>query len=127
MAKSKAQILAMTKRRYTEFGGVRLQSLSELELSALESRWASKFRELGGKLHPAMRAELLATVIVDDEGNRVFSDSEVDQLSALDGGLAKSLYLKAREHCGMDDDEDMEKLEKKFDEIVDSDLPPESV
>lgn len=121
MAKNKAEILALTKRRFTEVDGVRLQSLSELELSSLESRWAQKFREGNGVLHPAMRAELLVATIVDEDGKRVFADNEVSQLSELDGGVAKKLYMKAREHCGMDEDEDSEKLEKKSEETGESD------
>jgi hypothetical protein len=118
VAKNREEILALTKRRYVEVDGVRLQNLTEYEQSVLESRWANRYEE-SKELDLSMRRELLSVCIVDEDGVRIFKNTEVDLLKNLDSAVTKKLYDAARVHCGMDDKKAVEKLEKKSAEIAD--------
>jgi hypothetical protein len=39
-------------------------------------------------------------VSVDDQGNRVFSDADVDKLAEVDSAVVGAIYDAARLHCG---------------------------
>ena len=118
MALSKQDILKQfASRRYDEVQGIRLQSLTELELSKLESLWAQRYHDTK-QMNPVMRRELLCLCIVDDEGNRIFSNDEVDALAELDGGVTSQLYSTCRVLCGLDEPSDAGKKAKKLEETT---------
>ncbi len=122
MARTKADILAQCKRRYTEVDGVRLQSLTEWELSVLRTRWHSRMKNEQEGTLALMTLELLALCMVDDDGERLFSDKEVGDLKSLDSKFAQKLNEACRVHCGLDDDAESEvgDLEKKSGEVDES-------
>ena len=114
MARTKAEILSQCKRRYTEVDGIRLQSLTEWELSNLRSRWHSRMKKDDDGILGLMTVELLALCIVDDEGVRMFSDKDVGELKNLDSKFTQKINAACRTHCGLDDDgSEVEDLEKK--------------
>jgi hypothetical protein len=122
VAKTKEDILELTKRRYDEFEGFRVQSLNDYELSTIESRWAEEYRKTE-KFSADMRAELLTLCLVNDEGERLFGNDEIAVVREIDSKISKPLYAFCREHVGMDEKADIDNLGKGSDETDDSDSP----
>lgn len=115
MAKTRDELLAACKRRYTEVDGVRLQSINELERSELQAGNYVKTRdgyEFSNEKHATHAARLLSICVVDDQGQRILSAIEA---SELDASLSTSLNEAARKHCGLDKDE-VAREEKNSDE-----------
>jgi hypothetical protein len=116
--KTREEILALSKRRYGSFEGIRFQSLTEAELSTLRGIWAGRF---GGReenstapVDLTSRAELLAATIVDESGNRMFANDEVDLISTIDSLVSEPLHKAIEQHCGLTaKDDKVDKLEKK--------------
>lgn len=104
--KSRAEILKLAQREYVEIDGIRLQSLTELELEELQGIWTDRYSE-SEKLDLQTRRELLVRCIVDENGDRIFKDDEIDLLSSIPGKVTMRLHKKARELSGLDvgDDE----------------------
>jgi hypothetical protein len=93
-------LLASTKRRYTTtevsgLGTVRLQSLTELERAKIE--------EVASTDVTRMRAHLIAFALVDDDGNRLFADLEVEQILKMDSRLTGDLSTAVMLHVGRQD------------------------
>lgn len=112
MAFTREQLLKKAVRRYTEFEGVRLQSLTELEVATLRGIWSKRYSTMPeGKPDLEQIAkgprELLAMVMVDDNGDRLFTSSEDDlaAIGSLDPKFFDRLHEAAREHVGFDDKE----------------------
>lgn len=122
MALTKQQILEkFTQRRYAEVGGIRLQSLTELEQSKLQTLWGNRWNQTK-EVDPVMRRELVALCIVDGSGQRCFSNEDIELMAELDGGIVERLYDKCRELCGMDGEVvDSGTLGKDTSETTDSD------
>lgn len=85
------------RRRYTEFeidgfGTVRIQSLTERERASIEKQ--------AGNDGFCYRASLIALAVVDANGDRVFSDEDVEQLAEADCQLTISLSDAVIEHVG---------------------------
>lgn len=58
-----------------------------------------------------LRAALVALTVVDDEGNRVFGDDDIDAINAnLGSRVIKTIYAKAAKLSGLEDDEAQEML-----------------
>lgn len=112
MAKSRAELLKYAQREYVEVHGTRLQSLTELELSDLRVLWGRRY-EKSKDLDLVMRRELLVRVIVDDEGQRCFTDDEVTLLAEWRSTVTEALYQAARKLCGMDVTDGVDEAEKK--------------
>ena len=96
-------LLASCKRRYTEetiegLGTVRLQSLTELERAKVEVAARDNASVLRGML--------IAMSLVDDEGNRLFGDGEVDTILAMDSRLTLRVSDVVLAHIGKDKTED---------------------
>jgi hypothetical protein len=113
--------LGRAKRRYREIHlpvsdlTVRIRSLTEGELSSYQRKLFAK----GGRgLDPtALRTanrRLFALCLVDEQGNRLFSDSDVDTMVEMDSMDSGKLYEACSEHCGIDrtDMGDLSELEK---------------
>lgn len=95
------RLLATCKRRYSTatidgIGEVRLQSLSELERAKVEV--ASKNDQF------KLRALLIAVSLVDVDGNRLFSDDDVDSVLSMDSRITLRLSDAVLEHIGRDDE-----------------------
>lgn len=84
-------------RRYAEFeidgfGTVRIQSLTERERASIE-------KQAGGDDF-CYRASLIALAVVDSNGDRVFSDADVDQLAEADCQITIALSDAVIAHVG---------------------------
>lgn len=110
--KTRAEILASTKRRYTEVDGVRIQSLTEIELSTLRGIWASRY-DKDKPLDLTSRRELFVMTVVDENGNREFTNEDVELLGEVDGSVVERVYEAAAKHVGLRDEDEVAKLEKK--------------
>lgn len=119
MAKSRKELMAYASRKHVDVDGVRLQSLSELEKAKLDALWGERYNATK-QVDMVMRRELVVACIVDDDGNRLFLDSEVDLLGEWDAGIIGQLYEACRKLCGFDDREDLEEAAKKSDRAAES-------
>jgi len=77
------------------------------ELYALEQK--KRFHTDGG--FPGIRASLLVRCLVDDDGNRVFVDTDVDELGGKSGKALDRLWTVAAKLSGITSD-DVEDLKK---------------
>lgn len=114
MAKTRADLLAEAQRQYSECNGYRLQSLTEFELSTLESVWIKRYRDAKEKLKAEgkpdeepgadelMALELIAASLVDDDGHKLLTMDEVALLKDSRPWFVRDLYTAARDLNGMD-------------------------
>lgn len=117
--KTREEILALTKRRHIVSNGVRLQSLSEVELSTLKGLWADRYGK-SEKVDLVNRRELVAVCAVDEDGNRLFTNEDVEALGAIDGQFLEAVYEDAAKHVGLrKDDSEVDKTEKKSESTAD--------
>lgn len=106
---NREQFLAAGKsRRYDvvrdvpQLGDVRIRSLTEREKSEFEQRQLTRD---GAKLSRAerlvrSRAALVACCVVDDAGERLLQDDDVDTLLGMDGLITQRLYDAIVVHVG---------------------------
>ncbi len=100
-------LLKLCKRRYATVDiperniTVRIQSLSENEKSQYETCLIAKNGKgiMRERLQDATR-RLLALCIVDDNGNRIFTDGDLSELANLDAFVSSRIYDACQEHCG---------------------------
>jgi len=102
----------MVKRRYDVVSDIRIQSLTEVELSTLRGIWASRYGE-SKVIDLTSRRELFVMTVVDDAGARLFANEDVDALGELDGVVVEEVYEAAAKHVGLRAAEEVDKLEKK--------------
>lgn len=125
-----ARLLGAKERRYAEIeveglGRVRIRSLFEGEMADFEA-WAlnctgATQRERGKQ----SRRRLIALCVVDQQGERLISDDQSDQLAFADGKRMVDLYKAIQKHVGYSDGE-LEELAKNSDAPRDCDSPTES-
>jgi|TARA_R110002051_G_scaffold320198_1_gene405208 hypothetical protein len=100
-------LLKLCERRYIDLDledagvTVRIQSLSEKEKSAYETRLIAKSGRgiLRDRLQDATR-RLIALCLVDENNDRIFLDSDVNQIGEMDSFVSSRIYDAAQEHCG---------------------------
>jgi len=118
---SRDAILAADDREYEvvpcpEWGGeVRLRSLTGAERDAYEQslvQTRGKSREMN--LRNA-RAKLVALCAVDENGNRLFSDADVNALGKKNAKPLDRLFDVARRLSGLSED-DVDRLTENFDD-----------
>lgn len=111
---TKESLFKKTERRYVDVplpGGevARLQSLTELERAEHN---ASLLKDDGSvdksKLKNAT-SQLLVMMLVDENGEQILHDHEVDTLLGVDSLVMEILGDAAREHIGWDKDKGKEK------------------
>ena len=114
---TREQILAKTARRYTVHEGMRIQNLTELELSTLRGIWASRYGEdIKGPVDLTSRRELLVMCIVDGDGKRIFTNDDVEALGEVDALFSEPAYEAAATHVGLRHvSKEVDKNEKKSD------------
>lgn len=106
-----------------EWGGdVRVRSLSGKERDAFEASILTI--RSGGKtrLNPAdMRAKLVSRCIVNENGERLFTDADITMLSAKSAAALQRVFEAAQRLSGLSD-QDVEELEEglKNDQPADS-------
>lgn len=89
-----------------EWGGtVRLRALTGTERDAFEVSVAGD----GKKNLSNLRARLVALSVVDDKGERLFTDADVKKLGLKSAAALDRLFDKARHLSGLDED-DVEEL-----------------
>lgn len=123
MALTRKELLAKAQRRYAEHEGVRFQSLTELELTALRSVWSKRIQGMDEKNFDssvfALNArELLQQTMVDETGEKLFKSTteDLDAIGSLDSELFASLHEFARKHTGIDrDNAEVDRNEGKSD------------
>lgn len=94
------KLLGSVKRRYSTadiagLGQVRMQSLTELERAQIEQVATTDVTR--------MRAHLIALSLVDDDGNRLFADQEVETILKMDSRLTGDLSTAVMLHVGRQD------------------------
>lgn len=89
-----------------EWGGtVRVRGLSAAERSVLESTYT--YTEPGpngrpqNKVRPEFRVALCAGCIVDGEGNKMFTESDLEALGAKNGAALERVFDAARKLSGI--------------------------
>ena len=100
-------LLKLCERRYIDLDledagvTVRIQSLSEKEKSPYETRLIAKSGRgiLRDRLQDATR-RLIALCLVDENNDRIFLDSDVNQIGEMDSFVSSRIYDAAQEHCG---------------------------
>tara|TARA_R110000851_G_scaffold53588_1_gene127087 strand:- start:260 stop:658 length:399 start_codon:yes stop_codon:yes gene_type:complete len=122
-------LLKLCERRYIDLDledagvTVRIQSLSEKEKSAYETRLIAKSGRgiLRDRLQDATR-RLIALCLVDENNDRIFLDSDVNQIGEMDSFISSRIYDAAQEHCGFNKG-DIEDTVGKCAEITVEDSP----
>jgi len=112
-------LLKLCERRYIDLEledagvTVRIQSLSEKEKSSYETRLIAKSGRgiLRERLQDATR-RLIALCLVDDKNERIFLDSDVNQIGEMDSFISSRIYDAAQEHCGFNKGDIQETVEK---------------
>jgi hypothetical protein len=100
-------LLKLCERRYIDLEledagvTVRIQSLSEKEKSSYETVLIAKSGRgiLRDRLQDATR-RLIALCLVDDKNDRIFLDSDVNQIGEMDSFVSSRIYDACQEHCG---------------------------
>jgi len=122
-------LLKLCERRYIDLEledagvTVRIQSLSEKEKSSYETRLIAKSGRgiLRDRLQDATR-RLIALCLVDDKNERIFTDSDVNQIGEMDSFVSSRIYDACQEHCGFNKN-DIESTVKNSEEITVVDSP----
>ena len=103
---TKEQLLSRKVRRYTvcnvaETGdSFRIQSLTEKEKSEYEAGMMSKTGAVSRDRMVDAYRRLFVLCVVDESGNRIFSDSDLDALEQVDAIIVARVFNVAHEHCG---------------------------
>ena len=126
-------LLKLCERRYIDLEladagiTVRIQSLSEKEKSTYETRLIAKSGRgiLRERLQDATR-RLIALCLVDENNDRVFSDSDVNQIGEMDSFVSSRIYDACQEHCGFNKG-DISDAVKNCPEITADDSPSDSL
>lgn len=112
-------------RRYREidvqdFGRVRIQSLTEREMSAYQSGFLNKHGEpVQGKI-AEMRRRIIALCVVDADGKRLLTDQDADAIGNGDSAVMGKIQEEIQEHIAFGSDEDLEELAKNSETIHDA-------
>ncbi len=95
-----------------EWGGsVRVTALSSRQRDAFEKSLLVKDGKKQVISYDNVKAKLLSCAIVDSEGNRIFSDADMEALGQQNGGTMSRVYGVAAKLSGLTD-EDVEELVK---------------
>jgi len=109
---------AASKRRYAVvqvpiLGGVRIQSLTELERSTYEASRLDDAGQWSRESGAAAKVKLIVLCCVDGDGNCLFIDSDIPKLQQIDSIVTDTLFSKCLTHCGFSE-EDIEELAKNY-------------
>jgi len=117
MTISREKLLSKTQRRYKEFqfdgDSYRIQSLNEAERAEYEIQLQTTKKYDWEK----SRRLFVCKTLVDDNGQRLFSDADQESLKQVDGRIVGVLYNEAQKHCGYDQDE-IETIAKNCEKVA---------
>jgi len=82
-------------------GDVTVRGLTGVERDAWEAWCIAKHEEWGGNVGPNIRASLLVRTIVDDKGERLFTDEDVMALGDKSGAVLAELHAVASRLSGI--------------------------
>ena len=108
MTATRDELLSTCKRRYrlAEIAGlpqpVRIQSLSEGERATIETK-------LSGSDLSKLRAALVVRCVVDEDGDRLFADEDVDQVLEMDSTIVSEISDAIQDHCATAEIEELAK------------------
>ena len=103
-----ADDLGLLEVKVKEWGGsVYLRVMSVGELDAYQKEWIGK-RETGVD---NFRAKFLARCLCDEQGQRLFSDEQIEKLASKSAKVVSKLFDKAAAHNAITD-KDVEELAK---------------
>ena len=95
MTLTRATLGSLRQRKTTEIPicghNVRLQKPTPLEYSQYLTSYGKASGEVDLRLFPSALCLLTARMWIDDAGNRVFSDDELDELLAIDNDFYEAL------------------------------------
>ena len=102
-----AEFTAATKVRYVRVPiGDRfayLRSLPETERAKWDSSALDEKGEVDRDRMLSRRARLLAMILVDKTGKRLFADDDWEKISVVDGAITSKLFTAAVKHLGLND------------------------
>ena len=101
-----AEFLARSQRRFCErlvpgFGWIRIQNLTELELSEWETDDIGADGKRTADGMKETRVYLIVKALVNAAGERRFHDSDVGQLMGCDSAVIGCAFEYCREWCGI--------------------------
>jgi hypothetical protein len=102
---TREEILAKTAREYDSINGIRVQSLTDAEVSSLRAGWSVRGEKNEEKTIAGMDRDILVLAIVDGNGVRVFKDGESALLESISGKITKPAAALARKLSGMSTEE----------------------
>ncbi len=113
---SKDALLGPAKRRFAtveiaDLGKVRIRSLTEGERSRIETSMMGKAGEVNANKLVDLKCRMIVECVVDDDGNQVFSKTDIDRLRQQDCKVTNDISDAIQSHCGFSKT-DLENLEK---------------
>jgi len=109
MASSKTDLMELAKRetKLVEIAGkeFRVQSLTDHERAMWEVDCLNESGERDPVAMESMRPRLIVKCLVDDGGNRLFTDEEAEDVAGLPASVTVKLFTVCSDLCGMDDDD----------------------
>lgn len=107
---TRERLKAKKERRYdtVEIEGdiYRMQSLNAYEKSKYQSmKWSGKDFTVTPETFERAKRHLVAMVLVDKDGNRLFDDSQIEELKDYDCGWFDEIFEACERHIGKQKDE----------------------
>jgi hypothetical protein len=124
---NKSEFVAAMKRRITPvtidgFGQIYVRSLS----GVMRARVADSYRDSDGQsiedAHKRVQCYIVAHVLVDENGDRIFGDEDIDVISNLDAGVLDQISQAGIAASGMGV-KSVEQAEKNSETIPSEPLP----
>jgi hypothetical protein len=91
---------------------VRISSLSERERAAVERRMLDEQQKNGDGEHVSYRALLIQLTLVDEDGHRIYGDSDLAMIESLDAMVTNRLITVIDQHCQMGAGSEAERIEE---------------
>lgn len=118
MAIGRDEFLRATARRYAtvevpSYGEVRMQSLTAAEMRSIRRSLRTEAGAFDNERFARIDALVVAAALVDDDGDRLFSDDDVmcGVLDHVDGGPWAVLCAAVKAHTGWDADRNWKPIE----------------
>lgn len=118
---TKDALLGFTQTRYhaiqvEPYGDFRIRSLTERDRTKFEEGLLNKRGAVNEDHLLSSRRRLIGMCLVDQDGNLLLAEADIDKLAELDGKLTGALYDACLEHCGFSD-EDIQEAVKNSEAI----------
>ena len=109
MASSKTDLMELAKRetKLVEIAGkeFRVQSLTDHERAMWEVDCLNESGERDPVAMETMRPRLIVKCLVDENGHRLFTDEESEDVAEWPASVTVTLFTECSKLCGMDDDD----------------------